>query len=101
MTLNTVAAASSETTLWPAVLPGVSHRTVAHPAPVGAGGPSAVSLVLALGSELAVRLHPNSCAMMAPPGSTLSRPAAPTKSGLWPQDPRVDLAKLKCGVGLS
>ena len=99
--LSTVAAASLETTPWPAVLPGVSQHRVAHPAPAGAGGPSEVSLVLALGSELAVRLHPNSCAMMAPLGSTLSRPAAPTKSGLWPQDPRVALAKLKCGVGLS
>lgn len=78
----------------------VTHR-VAHPAPAGAGGPSAVSLGLALGPELAVRSHPNSCAMMAPPGSTLSRPAAPTKSALWPRDPRADLAKLKYGMGLS
>lgn len=71
--------------------PRRAHHRVAHPAPAGAGGPSAVSLGLALGSELAVRLHPNSCAMMAPPGSTLSRPAAPTKSALWPRDRSVSL----------
>lgn len=55
VTLNAVSVTFSETILWPAALPGVSHHTVGPPSPTGARGLFEVSLLPALSSELAVR----------------------------------------------